>query len=185
MSSALHSEPWFISTSCAAQHVWYGVLLSSYSYLPQMGESPRWLRLVVLCSNCVQAVVGHGWMHAHWVGLSEDTFHHLYNLALPGVLLGITLFCAKLSDVHGSCAGWVISVALFSFLSSGPLLYNPLFGLEAALADPSLRIYMDTVKSNATGYMPHAMEQHLVGLVYLGLYFRLPARSRGKILSWL
>jgi len=82
---------------CFLGHVLSGVVVCTISYIPYVGESPAWLRAVILISNLVLASMDH-------LGtcLSTSTHSKLDNLwkaILVPALVGVIFFLSKLCTV--------------------------------------------------------------------------------------
>merc|ERR1712113_729069 len=79
---------------CFLGHAVASIFLSSFSYIPGVGESPTWLRATVFAT----AILG-GFLDHIYVTSEPKRFDRLFHLLLPGGLLGVLFFFAKLYTV--------------------------------------------------------------------------------------
>jgi len=122
-------------------HVVMGVFASSFSYIPYVGDSPVWLRAVILVATFLIAAVDHLTM---CFTSNHGKLDHIWKaLLLPG-LLGPIFFLSKLSTV---VPAWESASLVFVFmvLLAGPgAAYKKTTGKEAPATHSEIMESMST-----------------------------------------
>jgi hypothetical protein len=120
--------PIWCGIQCFMMHAIIGIFVSSFSYIPYVGESPVWVRVTILVANFLTGFLDH-------LGAGITSTHSkLDNLwkamVLPG-LLGLILFFSKL---YTALPAWESTSLVFIFivLLVGPgVVYKKATGKEA------------------------------------------------------
>jgi len=121
-------------------HCLFAVFLSSFSYIPYIGQSPVWLRAVFLIGG-----VGNGFFdHIGGYITHPEKFEAIRTCAVLIVLLGIVFFMSQLYMV---LPAWEAHALVFLFvvlIAAPPIVYKKSTGQEAPTA------YGDVVNSLST-----------------------------------
>ena len=124
-------------------HAIMAVLVSSFSYIPYVGESPVWLRVTIAVANLVIGFLDH-----LWAGITS-THSKLDNIwkamALPA-FVGLILFFSKL---YTTLPAWESTPLVFIFivLLVGPgVVYKKATGKETPAAHSEI---MDSLTTRA------------------------------------
>lgn len=79
---------------CFLLHVVMGIFMSSFSYIPCVGESPTWFRATFFAVATFLAFMDH-----IYVTSDPKEFDRIFKMLLPVALLGLVFFFAKLYTV--------------------------------------------------------------------------------------
>jgi len=108
-------------------HCFIAVFLSCFSYIPYIGQSPVWLRAVILISG-----VGNGFFdHLGGYITHPSKFEALRTCAVGIVLLGFVFF---ISQVYIVLSAWEAHASVFLlvvFCAAPPIVYKKCTGQEA------------------------------------------------------
>merc|ERR1711988_1593754 len=88
---------WCGNVLCFLVHVLMGVVVSTISYIPYVGESPAWLRAVILISNLVLGSIDH--LGTCMSASTHSKLDNLWKVMLVPSLLGVIFSLSKLCTV--------------------------------------------------------------------------------------
>jgi len=86
--------PLWCSIWCFFAHAVMGMFISSFSYIPGVGESPTWLRASFLATSLLFA-----WLDHTYASPDPNKFDRLWKALLPVGLLSVVFFFAKVYTV--------------------------------------------------------------------------------------
>jgi len=114
--------------------------LSSFSYIPYVGQSPVWLRAVILIGG-----VGNGFFdHIGGYMTHSSKFESLRTCAVLIVLVGLVFFVSQLYMVLPAREAHALVFLLVLLIAAPPIVYKKSTGQEAPIA------YGDVVESLRT-----------------------------------
>jgi len=114
---------------CFLAHVASGVVVTTISYIPYIGESPSWLRAAILIANLTAAGLDH-------LGTCMSTSAHtkldnLWKAMLVPALLGLFFFLSKLCTVLPLEESTSVVLAFLVLLVSPGVVYTKTTGKAA------------------------------------------------------
>jgi hypothetical protein len=118
--------PLWCSIWCFMMHVVMGVSLSSFSYIPYVGESPAWLRAAVLVAALLAGALDHTRATS-----APQKLDNLWKAALLVFLPGVFLFLAKLYTVLPPGESTALMALLLIIIAGPGTLYTKATGKEA------------------------------------------------------
>jgi len=120
---------WCGNVLCFLAHVLMGVVMSTISYIPYVGESPAWLRAVILISNLVLPGLDH--LCTCMSTSTHSKLEPLWKALLVPSLLGLTFFLSKLCTVLPMEESAPLVFVFLVLLVSPNVLYKKATGKEA------------------------------------------------------
>jgi len=118
--------PLWCSIWCFLMHVVMGVSLSSFSYIPYVGESPAWLRASVLVAALLTGALDHTRATS-----APQKLDNLWKAAVLVFLPGVFLFVAKLYTVLPPGESTALMSMLLILIAGPGTLYTKATGRQA------------------------------------------------------
>jgi len=143
---------------CFLMHVVMGVFMSSFSYIPYVGESPVWLRSIFLVAITLVGVLDHT-----YVTSKPEKLDNIWKAILLPSLLGLSFFLAKLYTVLPVGESTALVFLLLVLLAGPGVLYKKATGKEAPAVHSEL---MESLTSWA-GVANHAGADTAYALYYV------------------
>jgi hypothetical protein len=143
---------------CFLMHVVIGVFMSSFSYIPYVGESPAWLRSIFLVAVIFGGVLDHT-----YVTSNPEKLDNVWKATVLPSLLGLFCFLAKLYTVLPVGESTALVFLLLVLLAGPGVMYKRATGKEAPAVHSEL---MESLTSWA-GVATHAGADTTFALYYV------------------
>lgn len=114
---------------CFLAHASSGVVVSTISYIPYVGESPAWLRAAILISNLVLGSIDH--LGTYMSTSTHSKLDPLWKAMLVPSLLGSIFFLSKLCIVLPMEESTSLVFVFLVLLVSPNVVYKKATGKEA------------------------------------------------------
>jgi hypothetical protein len=143
---------------CFLMHVVIGVFVSSFSYIPYVGESPALLRSIFLVAVTFSGVLDHT-----YVTSKPEKLDNVWKATVLPSLLGLFCFLAKLYTVLPVGESTALVVLLLVLLAGPGVMYKNATGKEAPTVHSEL---MESLTSGA-GVATHAGADTAFAIYYI------------------
>jgi hypothetical protein len=171
---------WFTIWSLMV-HIVIGMFTSSLSYIPHVGDSPVWLRSIILVVTVLGAVTTHCQGYLDRAGLvSLSTSNKIGDAAGPLLLVPLIFMCSKWCRVLSAVTSTSLIVGMVSGIVIPALLYKKLTGKQPPSSGEG------TTAANATlaGMMQHGCTDFSPLIVSIIAWILMGPEYRYQLMAW-
>ena len=167
---------WFNVMAMIIVHTFPGVfILTAMNRVPFVGESPTWLRAIVLASSIGSGIGSHLW---HFIGMTPKVRNNVFNLSAGVATLNVVFF---FTEVYHACGTGVMIagiIAVVGIVASSGVYYKK--ATEESAPQDIVGI-VDSLQTNA-GLIAHGIIDFGNTTLFIILWY---LAGRPSLFAWM